>query len=87
MIYMLIATASDVYCMESFKNWSLQYVGGINQIILPVNRVTMQNAMVVRYSLNKSSSLALQVGHNFSVQNNLHDFRIGLRYQYELLRW
>ena len=82
-----ITAFSNTAIANTTKDWTLQYIGGLNQIIVPVDRVTIQNSLVIRYALNSKSAISLQIGHNYSLQNNLHDFRIGLRYQFELLRW
>jgi hypothetical protein len=78
--------ATNMYAQESMR-WNLQFVSGYNRILIPMERNTVQNALVMRYAVNRQSSIALQVGHNYSIENNLHDLRLGIRLQFELLRW
>ena len=87
-IYVVIAMlfATNMHAQEPMR-WNLQFVSGYNRILIPIERNTVQNALVMRYAVNCQTSIAFQVGHNYSIENNLHDLRLGLRLQFELLRW
>lgn len=69
------------------KQYALQFVSGYNRVLLPIERSTIQNALVLRVGLDQRSAVSIQIGHNYSIENRINDFRIGLRCQYDIFRW
>lgn len=80
-------TLIALFCMLEPRQYALQFVSGYNRILYPVERSTVQNALVLRVSLNQNSAVSIQFGHNYSIESRINDFRIGLRCQYDIFRW
>jgi len=68
------------------QKWALGTTFGYTNVITPFTRNNFQLTMNLRYRIDQVT-IGFQPGVNFTYETRVPDFRIGIRVQYDFLRW
>jgi len=68
------------------QRWALGTTFGYTTIVTPFNRNNFQLTLNLRYRTGPVT-IGFQPGVNFTYETQVPDFRLGLRIQYDFLRW
>lgn len=66
--------------------WVLGTTFGYTNVITPFTRNNLQWTLNLRYKV-KSYTINFQPGFNYTLETKIPDFRVGIRFQYDFLRW
>jgi hypothetical protein len=68
------------------QRWALGTTFGYTSVVTPFNRNNFQLTMNLRYRTGPVT-IGFQPGVNFTYETRVPDIRIGIRIQYDFLRW
>lgn len=68
------------------EKWVLGTIFGYTTVVTPFNRNNFQLVLNLRYRTGPYT-IGIQPGFNYTYETKTPDLRIGLRLQYDFLRW